>query len=103
MQELLESLARLLRQTGDSTLAAMVEGAIAGPVAGIDTFLSSNELWGGAGSIADCAGGGERSERRREIERVLIQLGNEQMRSGNVNPRTEMWVKAFTAWQGADI
>ncbi len=43
----------------------------------------SNELWGGAGSIAGC--GAERSTARQEIECLLIQFGNVQMRSGKVN------------------
>ena len=90
MQEYLESFAQLLHETGDSVHALMVEDAINGSGARVDAFLASNELWGGSGSIADCAGGAERSEVRQKIERVLIQLGTEQMLSGNVNPRTEM-------------
>jgi len=63
--------------------------------AGLDAFLASNELWGGSGSIADCAGGGGR---RSEVRRVLIQLGKEQMRADYVNPRTEVWVTTFSKW-----
>jgi hypothetical protein len=69
----------------------------------LDAFLASNELCGGSGSIADGAGGGERSEGRRRIERILIQLGKEQMRTVNVNPLTEMWVTAFSKWEEAAI
>jgi hypothetical protein len=32
-----------------------------------------------------------------------FQLGNEQMRFGNVNPRTEMWVIAFATWEKAGV
>src|SRR5262245_7207648 len=95
----LESLAQLLRQHGEIERAAMVEAAITGTEAALAAFLVSNELWGGSGSIADCAGGAGRSERRLKIEDVLVQLGSEQMRSGSTNPRTEMWVTAFTAWK----
>lgn len=77
----------------------MVEDAADAPALELDAFLASNELWGGAGSIADSAGAPERSDLRRQIERVLIQIGTEQMLSGDVNPRTEMWLKAFAAWE----
>jgi hypothetical protein len=103
MREHLEALARLLRENGDGTFADVVESAAIAPDSQLDAFLASNDLWGGSGSIADCAGGTERSEARRKIERALIQIGTEQMRSGNVNPRTEMWLKAFTAWEKAGI
>jgi hypothetical protein len=76
----------------------MVEDAMTASQSGLDAFLASNELSGGSGSIADCAGGGGRSESRRRIECVLIQLGKEQMRAGHVNPRTEMWVTTFSKW-----
>jgi hypothetical protein len=56
-----------------------------------------------AGSIADCAGSPDRSEGRRRIERVLLQLGKEQIRSGKANQRTEMWVTAFSNWEKAGI
>jgi hypothetical protein len=81
----------------------MIEDALAGPVEGLEAFLSSNELWGGSGSIADCLPGGERSTGRRRIEHVLIQLGKDQILTGRVNPRTEMWVAAFSKWEKAGI
>lgn len=56
MREYLESLARLLRQEGHNARAILVEDAISGPDAELDVFLTSNELWGGSGSIADCGG-----------------------------------------------
>ena len=103
MREHLKSLARMLHENGESARAVMVENAVTGPDAGVDAFLASNELWGGSGSLADCAGGPDRSEGRWKIERFLIELGKEQIRSGNVNPRTEMWVTAFSRWEEAGI
>jgi hypothetical protein len=78
----------------------MVEEAISSPENELDAFLRSNELWGGAGSIADQAGIGKgtRTEDRRKIEHALVQLGKEQIRGGKVNPRTAMWVGAFEEW-----
>jgi putative hydrolase of the HAD superfamily len=99
MREHLETLARLLRQSGDNARAFLVEDAVSGSDADLNAFLTSNELWGGSGSVADCGGGAERTELRRSIEHLLIQLGNRQLRSANANPRTRMWVTAFVKWE----
>ena len=64
-----------------------------------DQFLVSNELWGGAGSIADQAGIDVGRSGRREIESALIDLGEEQIRRGLVNPRTASWVDTFKKWR----
>lgn len=59
-------------------------------------FLTSNELWGGAGSIADqaiLANSGDRAL----LESFLIRLGEIQLSLGKVNIRTAMWVEAFKA------
>jgi hypothetical protein len=63
-------------------------------------YLVSNDLWGGAGSVADQAVLGF-PEARKELEVLLIRLGREQMRLGRVNVRTEMWVSAFEKWGAA--
>jgi hypothetical protein len=102
MREHLKSLAQLLRVQGDNARAAMVEQAISGPESGLDAFVMSDDLWGGAGSVADCAGIiglCQRTEGRRKIERVLTELGNEQVRMQKANPRTASWVKAFREWE----
>ncbi|MDB5335273.1 MAG: hypothetical protein JWN70_892 [Planctomycetaceae bacterium] len=64
----------------------------------LNDFLVSNDLWGGAGSIADeaCVSGPRST--RRKIEGALIELGNAQIQSGLVNVRTESWVQAFEQW-----
>jgi len=61
-------------------------------------YLVSNELWGGAGSVADQALS-EMPEARRELQRLMIDLGREQMSLGRVNVRTQMWVSAFEKWR----
>jgi hypothetical protein len=68
----------------------------------VAAFVMSNELWGGAGSIADQALGG-RSAERLQLERLLIELGREQIAMGYANPRTEMWTSAFTEWHTQNI
>jgi hypothetical protein len=95
----------LLGENGESVRAARVEDAVAAPDQELDTFLRSNDLWGGSGSIADCAGmiGGQRTDGTRKIEHALIQLGNEQIRAGKVDQRTAMWVETFSKWEKAGI
>ncbi len=68
-----------------------------------DQFLVSNELWGGAGSIADQAGINVGRSVRREVESALIDLGQEQIRRGLVNPRTVSWVDVFKKWRDDGI
>jgi len=96
MRETMQFLAQAPREREESTFAAMVERAMSGTEHERDIFLVSNELWGGAGSIADQAGmHSPRTDGRRQIERALIQPGNRQIRERKVNPRTAMWVAAF--------
>jgi hypothetical protein len=72
--------------------------------ADFERLLTSNALWGGAGSIADQAGSTDRrTPQRREIESALIDLGSEQLRVGVINQRTAMWVDAFRQWSQSDI
>jgi hypothetical protein len=97
-------LAETLEELGVTAYAAQIRSALAGTPEQFDAYLRSNELWGGAGSVADQAGiGGGRTEARRRIERALIALGTEQIRAGLVNVRTANWVAAFTKWQESGI
>jgi hypothetical protein len=65
-------------------------------------YLVSNELWGGAGSVADQAVL-EFPDARRQLDTLLIRLGREQISLGRVNVRTETWVSAFEKWQAERI
>jgi hypothetical protein len=65
-------------------------------------YLVSNELWGGAGSVADQALM-ELPEDRKKLDALMIRLGREQMKIGRVNVRTEMWVSAFEKWQAENL
>jgi len=87
------SLKIVLEEHGESYGADHVGGALNGSEVDLEQFLVSNELWGGAGSIADQAGA--TTSGRRLIEAVLIELGEEQIRAGKINVRTQMWVDAF--------
>lgn len=99
MRDQLCSLMEVLRQTGDGALAERVSAALAGSDADVDAFLVSNELWGGAGSIADQGGMDAHRSSRRTVEAVLIKLGELQIQSRRVNPRTVMWVETFREWR----
>jgi hypothetical protein len=62
----------------------------------LKSFLVSNALWGGAGSIADNHVPDE--AKQRKIRDILIRLGILQMELNIVNPRTKGWVSVFQEW-----
>lgn len=104
MREHLEYLIEVLKECGEQALAARINTVLANNENELDAFLTSNELWGGAGSIADQAGMPEvRTDRRRRIEGALIQLGKEQIRLGKINTRTSLWVETFEYWSRKGI
>ena len=88
-----------LLESGEISFASIVEAALDGSEQELIEFLKSNELWGGAGSIADQAACASGRAIRRKIEAALIRLGNEQSKDSLLNPRTESWVDAFSEWQ----
>jgi hypothetical protein len=95
----LEALEKVLVEGGESEMARIVRRALDGSDLELRAFLVSNELWGGAGSIADQAGCTRSREARRSIEAVLVSLGRDQLGQGIANDRTGMWVEAFSKWQ----
>ena len=95
LKEKLEILQQVLLQCGEEDLARDLDRAFSGSKQEFQSFLVSNELWGGSGSIADQAGIKQGRHIRRRIEQELINLGTEQIEHGIVNSRTEMWVSAF--------
>src|SRR5688500_5512762 len=99
----LATLEAVLSQHGATDAAQLISGALAGSDQELLAFLTSNELWGGPGSIADQAGVSQGRDVRRPVEAALARLGAEQMRQGLVNVRTEMWVDAFSKWQREGI
>jgi len=101
MEELvniLEKLKRLLSEGGDLYYASHIQKALESGEKDTWEFLCSNELWGGAGSIADQALL-ENDSLRKKLEKLLVQLGELQQKDGRVNVRTEMWVSAFSQRQ----
>ena len=103
LQECFDELVRLLEKHDEPSLARAA--SLAAAENRLEEFLTSNELWGGAGSIADQAGlpKGRRTDKTREIEEALIRLGKEQVRLGLVNPRTASWIATFAEWRRKGI
>jgi hypothetical protein len=89
IRALLEQLRDELSDGNEHRFAGDVDAALASCDATVAAFVMSDELWGGAGSIADQALCG-RSPARRQLEQLLIELGREQMARGYRNPRTEV-------------
>ena len=77
---ILEGIASLLESGGENGYASLVRDALSGSQQKLEEFLRSNTLWGGSGSIADSSfpGSTGRSAQRRELEKLLIQLGRMQ-------------------------
>jgi hypothetical protein len=105
LRERLRELAAALRDGGATAFAELAEAAAAADDEQLKAFLTSNDLWGGSGSIADQAGisKGDRSPERKTIEATLVALGQEQLKIGMANMRTEMWVGAFQEWKQSGI
>ena len=102
-RQLLAALKDVLIQSNEARFVEYVDGALAESDEGLETFLVSNELWGGPGSIADEAGMDLGREGRRPIEAALVRLGKAQVQGGLVNIRTAGWVDAFQSWQNRGI
>ena len=98
----LDRLVSVLERSVEHLLADQILTAIDDP-ASVITFIKSNNLWGGSGSIADQACGTDRNPTRLELERVLIDLGKWQIGAKMTNPRTGLWVDAFEHWAAHDI
>ncbi|MCA8964154.1 MAG: hypothetical protein H6838_19330 [Planctomycetes bacterium] len=103
IRALLRDLLEALEATEDSFGADIVSRVLEGTGEELDALLASNELWGGAGSIADQAGVDGGREARRPIEGALVRLGEAQLRAGLVNQRTRMWVDTFKMWHDRGI
>jgi mono/diheme cytochrome c family protein len=80
-----------------------VSQAISGDDAALEAFLRSNELWGGAGSVADQAFVHATPDIRRNGSVAFAKLGEEQIAAGIVNVRTESWTSALQKWVQNDV
>jgi len=110
-KQLLSEITDLLESGGDRSFAPDVHTELSGTTESLNTFLTSNELWGGSGSLADSAfiedwkraDWPNRAENRAAFERLMIKLGRIQLAAGHVNARTQMWVEAFEHWRDSGI
>ena len=100
-REILLKVKALLDECCDWSRSDDIAKALDGNEDELWEFLCSNELWGGAGSIAD-EGGISNPEIRVEIQQLLIELGKLQIKADRVNVRTESWIEAFEIWQNEE-
>jgi hypothetical protein len=99
MRKQVAVLKQVLEHHGEVGSTHIISAACSGSQADLEAFLKSNELWGGAGSIADQAGVSLPRPARRAIEAALIKLGEAQIAANVVNSRTAMWVEAFREFE----
>ena len=100
----LQELRHLLDCHGEIALADRVAKALSGTESELAALLTSNSLWGGAGSVADEAGmKRDRSQARGDVEAALIRLGEAQIAAGLTNVGTAGWVEAFKSWRRQGI
>lgn len=95
---LLGQLLETLAANNGGYSASLVARALAGSDAELETFLRSNDLWGGAGSIADQAFIERPHDMRVRGVKAMVAIGNLQMERGVTNVRTATWVRAFEKW-----
>ena len=94
IKETLEKISKILKKGNEDYYAELIYNALNGQQDKLWEFLVSNELWGGAGSIADQALL-DKKELRKKLNEFFIELGNMQINVNKVNDRTEMWVTAL--------
>jgi hypothetical protein len=110
-EAILSEIIALLESGGDLSFAAGIRSELTGTEEALNSFLISNELWGGSGSVADSAFAYDeknahwpnREKSRAALERLMIKLGRLQIAAGQVNVRTQMWVEAFERWRDSGI
>ena len=96
LSNLLVELEKILRSGGEVKWADEVSLSREEGETAIERFALSNELWGGAGSIADHDFISD-PDRRRALEKVLMDMGNYQISQGRFNPRTKLWMDVFSS------
>ena len=99
MREELELVRTTLLAAGESESASLVTAGLAGDDAQMRSFLVSNELWGGSGSIANQAEACvSRDILRCDIAVALADLGEAQTCAGITHLRTAGWVEILRSW-----
>ena len=95
VKKILSEMCGLFIDCGETRRTQLVQEAFEANEEELKNFLVSNELWGGAGSIADeaCL---ENKQKRESLEKLLIKLGKIQIKAKIVSSRTDMWVTAFS-------
>jgi hypothetical protein len=112
MIEDLRTVKALLRKHGSSNDSAWLGHLITVAEADPAEFwrqFNCNEIWGGAGSIADqflVQGLGDSMERRKDRKnfyRAMARLADEMAAAGIANDRAQRWAQAFTEWSNNEL
>ena len=107
MLERLRAIHQILHHHADQGSADTVAKLVSLYEKDRDSFwdlLTSDEVWGGAGSLADKAmlsSPRSDAERRRDRHLVwseLVGIADEMEAAGRLNERTLMWASAFRGW-----
>lgn len=94
IKKILENIIAILKKGKEDYYAEMICDALNDKQDKLWSFLVSNELWGGAGSLVDQALL-DKKDLRGKLEKYLIELGNMQILINKVNIRTKMWIVAL--------
>ncbi len=97
-QKIVSLIRDLLWSQNDHVYDKYINDALAGSDEDFWLFLESNELWGGAGSIADQACIGNK-EAQKVLYKLLSELAAHQEKAGRINVRTKSWASAFNEWR----
>lgn len=97
IRNILTKIKGLMHAGNDQEYFEMIQKVLQGNDEELWAFLTSNDLWGGAGSIADQALIDDKGL-RKELEKLLIDLAAQQEKIGRLNSRTKSWADAFIAW-----
>jgi hypothetical protein len=104
-REILGEAVVILSAAEDWHFANLIADALKISDRALTEFLTSNELWGGSGSIVDSGLSCEAAPevQRGAFGRLIVTLGTIQIEAGVTNVRTAMWVEAFSKWLHSDI
>jgi len=106
-REIVSEIIVVLRNLGEERFAVLLEDSLEFGDEDFREYLVSNTMWGGSGSLPDqqlFSNGKElneemKKELRSDFRKLIIKLGTLQIKNNMTNPRTGMWVSAYTDWE----
>jgi hypothetical protein len=110
-REIVSEIVVVRRNSGEERFAVLLEDSLGFGDEDFREYLVSNTMWGVSGSLPDqllFSNGKElneekKKELRSDFRKLIIKLGTLQMKKNMTNPRTEMWVSAYTNWERSGL